>query len=134
MEFLQQLLLGGVGAGVVAGIFKLAEWALNRKAKLTDAARQQRSSACDARGRELQDLKKMVEGCLIADRVILYEWIKYLAKSYIDRGWIYVEEYEDLVRMHKVYHDELSGNGFLDELMKTVSKLEKRVSNLLLEG
>ena len=39
-----------------------------------------------------------------------------------------MEELEDLTNMHKVYHDKdkLNGNGFLDELMKTVNHLEKR--------
>ena len=63
----------------------------------------------------------------MADRTILYDRIKHLAKSYIKRGWISVEEYEDLKRMHKVYHDELGGNGFLDANMEEVNKLEKRV-------
>jgi hypothetical protein len=29
--------------------------------------------------------------------------------------------------MHKVYHDDLEGNGFLDALMAEVAKLEKKV-------
>ena len=28
------------------------------------------------------------------------------------------------MRMHKIYHDDLNGNGYLDELMAAVSKLE----------
>lgn len=127
MEFLQQLLLGGVGAGIVAGIFKLVEWRLNRRAKVEDTERQQRFADCDARGREIEAIKKNLDSLLVADRVVLYDRVKFLAKSYISRGWVSVEEYEDLTAMHRVYHDELNGNGFLDELMKTVSKLEKRV-------
>ena len=40
-----------------------------------------------------------------------------------------MEDYEDLKRMHKVYHDpdKLNGNGFLDGLMAEVEDLEKRV-------
>ena len=59
---------------------------------------------------------------LLADRTILYIRIKHLAKSYIARGYITVEEKEDLIMMHKVYHDEdkLDGNGFLDEIMYTI--------------
>ena len=64
----------------------------------------------------------------LADRTVLYDRIKFLAKSYIDRGWVTVEELEDLNRMHDVYHDpdKLDGNGFLKDLMKTVNSLEKR--------
>ena len=50
-----------------------------------------------------------------------------VSKSYIQRNWVSVEEYEDLKRMHKVYHDELEGNGFLDDLMSEVAKLDKKV-------
>ena len=66
----------------------------------------------------------------LADRTLLYDRIKHLAKSYIKRGWVSVEELEDLNRMHEVYHDsdKLNGNGFLRELMETVNTdLEKRV-------
>ena len=56
--------------------------------------------------------------------------IKHLGKSYIARGYVTLEELEDLTIMHSVYHDEdkLNGNGFLDELMAAVRQLEKRVS------
>jgi hypothetical protein len=59
----------------------------------------------------------------LADRTILYDRIKHLGKSYIARGWITVEELEDLKNMHKVYHDpdKLNGNGFLDDLMNAVT-------------
>ena len=52
---------------------------------------------------------------------------KYLAKSYISRGWITTEELEDLMEMHKVYHD-LGGNGYLDALMDQVHRLTVRAS------
>jgi hypothetical protein len=29
--------------------------------------------------------------------------------------------------MHKVYHDEMHGNGFLDGIMNEIEELEKRV-------
>ena len=38
-----------------------------------------------------------------------------------------VEELEDLIDMHKVYHGPLRGNGFLDDLMEQVRHLEHRV-------
>ena len=59
----------------------------------------------------------------LADRTLLYDRIKYLAKSYIARSWVTIEELEDLNRMHAVYHDsdKLDGNGFLKELMNTVN-------------
>lgn len=60
-------------------------------------------------------------------RILLYDRIKHLAKSYISRGWITTEELEDLMEMHKVYHD-LGGNGYLDALMDQVHRLTVRAS------
>ena len=56
-------------------------------------------------------------------RILLYDRIKHLAKSYIERGNITAEELEDLMQMHKVYHD-LGGNGYLDKLMDQVHRLQ----------
>ena len=33
------------------------------------------------------------------------------------------EELEDLIAMHRVYHETLRGNGFLDALMEKVKAL-----------
>ena len=60
-------------------------------------------------------------------RILLYDRLKHLAKSYIARGWITTEELEDLMQMHKVYHD-LGGNGYLDKLMEQVHRLPVRAS------
>jgi hypothetical protein len=54
---------------------------------------------------------------------LMYDRIKYLCKSHISRGYIFSNDLEDLVRMHKIYHDRLNGNGFCDDLMEAVSHL-----------
>lgn len=100
------------------------------------------AARCDARGNltdsgtylkikarcQYREVNRKLDVLFLADRTILYDRIKHLGKSYIARSWISVEELEDLTNMHKVYHDKdkLNGNGFLDELMKTVNHLEKR--------
>lgn len=56
-------------------------------------------------------------------RILLYDRIKHLGKSYLRRGSISFEEREDLNAMHQVYHNELGGNGDLDALMKAVFEL-----------
>lgn len=127
METLLDLLKSAFGAGIVAGLFGLWQWRLNRKAQKEDKAADRAVVDCAARGREIEQLQKTVNALIVAERMILYDRIKHLAKSYIKRGYITVEEYEDLKRMHKVYHDNLDGNGFLDSLMEEVDKLEKRV-------
>lgn len=53
----------------------------------------------------------------------MYDRIKYLCKAHLDRGYIATNDLEDLERMHKIYHDDLKGNGFLDDLMNNVKKL-----------
>ena len=127
MEVLLELLKSAFGAGIVAGLFGLWQWRLNRKAQKEDKAAEKEVVSCAARGREIKQLQDTVNALIVADRTILYDRIKHLAKSYIKRGYITVEEYEDLKRMHKVYHDELGGNGFLDAIMEEEDKLEKRV-------
>ena len=123
MDFLNS----AMGAGIVAGLFGLWQWRLNRKAQKEDKAAEKEVVSCAARGREIKQLQDTVNALIVADRTILYDRIKHLAKSYIKRGHITVEEYEDLKRMHEVYHDNLNGNGFLDAVMDEVRKLEKRV-------
>lgn len=127
MTALQTILAGAAGAALVTGIFGVIMWFLNRHATKTDRKENAKIADCAARGQEICDLKKLVESLVIADRTILYDRIKHLAKSYIKRGWVSVEEYEDLKNMHKVYHDSLDGNGFLDDIMMDVHQLEKRV-------
>ena len=122
MQTLLAILGGGVGAALVGGIFTLLQWRLNRK-----AAREDRAAELGIQ--ESRELKRLVGVLLEADRTLLYDRIKHLGKSYIARGYITVEELEDLDLMHEVYHnkDKLGGNGFLDALMKTVHALEVRV-------
>lgn len=127
MELILELLKSAFGAALLAGFFGIWQWRLNRKAQKEDRAAGNRIASCTQRGEEIKALQQTVNALIVADRTILYDRIKHLAKEYIKRGHITVEEYEDLKRMHKVYHDELKGNGFLDAIMEEVDKLEKRV-------
>ena len=123
MQWLSVLLGGGVGSALVAGVLTLLQWRLGRK-----AAREDR--AAELAAMEGRELKRLVGVLVEADRTILYDRIKHLGKSYIARGYITVEELEDIDLMHEVYHnkEKLGGNGFLDALMKTVHSLEVRVA------
>lgn len=67
--------------------------------------------------------KRKDTGISAGVRQLLYDRIKYLCKEHIRRGYIASNDLEDLLRMHKIYHDDLEGNGFLDELMAEVHKL-----------
>lgn len=121
MDTLMAFVAGASGAAIVKGLFDLAQWFLNRRAKKEDSAEEKEQL-------DYREVNRKLDVLFLADRTILYDRIKHLGKSYIARSWISVEELEDLTNMHKVYHDKdkLNGNGFLDELMKTVNHLEKR--------
>ena len=56
-------------------------------------------------------------------QLILYSEIKRLGKKYIDAGQVSYEDLEDLIKMHKCYHSDLGGNGYLDSLMNSVKEL-----------
>ena len=72
----------------------------------------------------LAQRKRKDTGISAGVRQLLYDRIKYLCKEHLKRGYIASNDLEDLVRMHKIYHDDLDGNGFLDDLMSEVRKLE----------
>ena len=63
------------------------------------------------------------EAILQGVKILLYDRIKHLAKVYIQRGYITAEELEDIESMHKIYHENLKGNGFLDKMMDGVHAL-----------
>lgn len=128
MEIVAAIVGGSCGAAIVSGIFGVIMFRLNRKAKKEDSEQENQATNCAARAQELAELKKMVEVLFLADRTLLYDRIKHIGKTHIARGYITVEELEDLKLMHSVYHDKdkLDGNGFLDAIMENVHKLPLR--------
>jgi CBS domain containing-hemolysin-like protein len=71
-----------------------------------------------------REKKQKETGASAGIRMLLYDRIKHLGKSYIARGSVSAEELEDLISMHRIYHDDLGGNGFLDALMGSVKSLQ----------
>lgn len=95
-------IVGGSAAGAfISGAFSVVLWILNNRKK-KDAAS---------------------ERCVSGLQILLYDRIKHLGLKHIAEGDIYAEDLEDLQRMHKIYHDELDGNGYLDSIMKRVKEL-----------
>lgn len=101
MELWTAVLTGGVAAALVSGLFSIVLWKMNRKAAKED---------------KTDDTK-------VALRILLYDRIKHLGKAYIEQGHITSEDLEDIITMHRVYHDNLNGNGFLDSIMAQVKNL-----------
>lgn len=123
MDILLAIIGGSCGAAIVAGLFGLVTWRLNRKAQKEDRAAERERTAAEKENVDMKEVLRKMDVLFLADRTILYDRIKHLGKSYIERGWVTVEELEDLNLMHGVYHDKdkLDGNGFLDNLMHTVN-------------
>lgn len=71
----------------------------------------------------LTDRHRRESGERKAMRLIMYRSIKQDARSCMERGYIRADELEDLVAYHGCYHDDLGGNGFLDNLMEKVKRL-----------
>lgn len=94
MEIIIAIIGSGVLSTIISGLFSLAQ---TKKAK--------------------------EDGVTAGVRQLLYDRVKYLCKAHIERGYIATNDLDDLERMHKIYHDDLNGNGFLDDLMKNVRRL-----------
>jgi len=122
-EILKSFLGGAGGAALIAGLFGIWQWWLNRNAKKEDQAVTQRAADCKARGEDLARVENQVKALYKANRIQMYDRIKHLGKSYISQGKISPEDLEDIIDMHKCYHDDLGGNGFLDEIMEQVKHL-----------
>lgn len=123
MEVWLAIVGGGVGAAVMSGIFGIIKWVLDRKAQKEDRKEDKAEQKQQDFGKEIDEIKEQLGNLTVAQRTQMYDRIKHLAKSYIARGSITSEELEDLTNMHKVYHNELKGNGFLDNLMEKVNAL-----------
>lgn len=61
-------------------------------------------------------------------RVLLEIQIKNYARQYIARGYIEIEELEEIERMNTVYHDSLNGNGFIKSVMQQCENLPKKAA------
>lgn len=65
------------------------------------------------------DSKKLLVG-------IAHDRIRFLATSYVNRGWISQDEYEDLYTYLYEPYKKLGGNGSAERIMRKVDKLPIR--------
>ena len=70
--------------------------------------------------------RKKDGGVAAGTRMLLYDRIKYLGRKHIAENEIAAEDLEDLIQMHRIYHDDLGGNGYLDSIMEAVKRLPIR--------
>ena len=123
MSVLQTILGGAVGSSVVVGLFGLITWWLNRKAAKEDRQADREEKNEREADLEMDKINKTLDNLTIAMRMLMYDRIKHLGNTYLGRGSISSEELADLLAMHKVYHEALNGNGFLDTVMDKVKAL-----------
>jgi hypothetical protein len=97
VSILLQILTIVLSSGVVSGVVSIITLIINRKDKNS----------------------KQTKGL----RILLYDRIKHLGRCYIEAQEVSFDDLEDLDAMHKVYHDDLGGNGYLDNIMTRVHAL-----------
>lgn len=127
MELLKAFMGGAGGAALATGLFMIIKWFLDRRATKEDKAAGQHTVDCKARGEDIARVEKRVDALYVSNRIQMYDRIKHLGKSYIQQQKISPEDLEDLIAMHRCYHDDLGGNGFLDEIMEQVRHLPIKV-------
>lgn len=74
---------------------------------------------------EKKDIKTMMLIGLAHDRII------YLGMSYIERGWITNDEYENLYDYLYKPYEQMGGNGAAKRIMNEVQKLPIRNVNMI---
>jgi hypothetical protein len=57
---------------------------------------------------------------------LAHDRIIYLGMSYIDRGWISKDEYEDIMKYLYVPYSSFGGNGLAEKIMADVKSLPMR--------
>lgn len=110
-QTLALLLTGAAGAAGIKLLESVIIWLLNRRAARHD-------------GKTAQDKQQDVELAALKDalRVILFDRLRYLGKSYVHDGAVDYDDRRNLHKMHAAYHG-LGGNGDLDTLMRDVDAL-----------
>lgn len=117
------VLSGASGAALFAGIFSLFQWLLNRNAAKADKKEEKKEKEEEKAAMADKNLNEKVDALCVAVRELLYDRMKHLGKSYLERGSVTSEELKDYISMHDIYHTTLDGNGFLDEIVRQVKEL-----------
>lgn len=117
--------VGAAAGAFVTGTFTVVIWLLNRNAAKKDREHAEEREDDKKNDDRLDRVEEAIEALITAERQSYYCRIKSLGKEYISRGEITTEDFEDFLAMHKIYHDTLGGNGFLDDLVRDVRHIKK---------
>lgn len=126
-DLIGYILTGGVAAAAMKLLDNIVQWILNRRAAKKDSAANAQRKSDAEKEQEMDDVKNSVHDLATGQMIILHDRIKYLGRGYIRTGDIDIDDREDLIKMHEVYH-QLGGNGNLNALMNEVLELPLRRS------
>ena len=114
---------GVTGAAVIKLIDNVVQWYLQRKATKEDLVEENGREELQKIKDWEKDMEDKVNALVNADKYILFDRIRYLGQKYVADDEVDFDDRRILSQMHEVYHNELGGNGDLDELMKAVNAL-----------
>lgn len=114
---------GVTGAAVIKLIDNVVQWYLQRKAAKEDAKISDDKVELKKIKQWEKNMEDKVDALVNADKYILFDRIRYLGQKYVADDEVDFDDRRILRQMHDVYHNELGGNGDLDELMKAVNAL-----------
>lgn len=114
---------GVTGAAVIKLIDNVVQWKLQRKAAKEDRTLDDDRAEIKKIKQWEKDMEDKVNALINADRYIMFDRIRYLGQKYVAEKEVDFDDRRILNQMHDVYHNELGGNGDLDELMKAVNAL-----------
>ena len=120
---------GVTGAAVIKLIDNVVQWKLQRKAAKEDRTVEDGQAEIKKIKQWEKDMEDKVNALVNADKYILFDRIRYLGQRYVADDEVDFDDRRILNQMHDVYHNELGGNGDLDELMKAVNTLPLKQSN-----
>ena len=128
-NFLYAALTGVGAAAVIKLIDNVVQWKLQRKAAKEDRTLDDDRAEIKKIKQWEKDMKDKVNALINADRYIMFDRIRYLGQKYVAEKEVDFDDRRILNQMHDVYHNELGGNGDLDELMKAVNALPLKQPN-----
>lgn len=114
---------GVTGAAVIKLIDNVVQWHLQRKAAKEDRDEENGKKELQKIKDWEKDMEDKVNALVNADKYIMFDRIRYLGQKYVTEKEVDFDDRRILNQMHDVYHNELGGNGDLDELMKAVNAL-----------
>lgn len=122
MEIAAIILASGTTVALIKVVEQVILWVLNRRAAREDRSAGKKADLDGRRDREIKDIQQMMGILIESQKVNSRDRIAYLGRGYIRAGEVTFDDRDNLVDMHRLYH-ELGGNGHLDTIMAEVLKL-----------